>query len=81
MGRESSGVNVTLYAHTDTIPLLIRGGSIIPTQQPALNTALSRKNNFTLIAAYNSNLTASGSLYWDDGESLGKLECEKINFS
>jgi len=39
LGTESRGANVTLYAPTNIIPILIRGGVIIPTQQPALNTA------------------------------------------
>lgn len=39
-GLEIIGTDVTLDAPYDTIPLLLRGGSIIPTQDPAVTTTL-----------------------------------------
>jgi len=60
----------TLSAPLTKIPLHIRGGTIIPTQEPALTTAASRKNPLGLLVALSASGTASGSLYIDDGESL-----------
>ena len=68
----SSGQSVTLKAPLDTIPLLMRGGSILPMQRASQTTTASRKNQFGLLVALDDKQTARGELYWDDGESLGK---------
>jgi len=60
----------TLSAPRTKIPLHIRGGTIIPTQEPELTTTDSRKNPLGLLVALSSFGTASGSLYYDDGESI-----------
>jgi len=62
--------NATLNAPINYIPIHIRGGSIIPTQAPALTTTKSRENPLTLIVAPDASNTAYGILYMDDGESL-----------
>jgi alpha-glucosidase (family GH31 glycosyl hydrolase) len=54
--------------------LHVRGGNILPTQEPALNTMLSRENPFGLIVALDETNSAGGSLYYDDGDSVGKKE-------
>ena len=56
------------------VPLHLRGGTVLPLQAPALNTALSRQNNFTLLVALDANSTASGDIFLDDGESLDTVE-------
>lgn len=61
----------TLDAPLDTIPLMIRGGSVLPGQKPAVTTTDSRKNGFNLLIALDQKGTAQGELYWDDGDSLG----------
>ena len=48
----------------------IRGGSILPLQDPGLTTVESRHNVFSLLIALDGNGDASGDLYVDDGESL-----------
>ena len=53
------------------IPLMIRGGSILPAQKPADTTTASRKNNFELLITLDNVKKAKGELYWDDGDSLG----------
>ena len=54
-----------------TIPMHIRGGSIIPLRVQSANTTTElRKNNFRLLIAPGHDGTAYGSLYLDDGESL-----------
>ncbi|XP_031835185.1 lysosomal alpha-glucosidase isoform X2 [Nomia melanderi] len=64
----------TLDAPLDTIPLMIRGGSVLPGQKPALTTTDSRKNGFDLLIVLDQKETAQGELYWDDGDSLDSLE-------
>ncbi|GAB6019833.1 hypothetical protein CHUAL_001373 [Chamberlinius hualienensis] len=66
----TTGTNVTVSAPLDgPIPLHVRGGYIIPTQDPAANTDTSRKNPFGLVVALDSNNAAQGSFFWDDGET------------
>ena len=69
MEQTSTKTIVTLDAPLGTIPIHIRGGNIIPTQQPEVNTQLSRHNPFGLIIALDENGEADGSLYWDDLDS------------
>ena len=66
-----------LNAPLEKINVHVRGGYVIPYQYPDVTTTLSRKNPFgALIALKESGQgvsSASGELYWDDGESLGKF--------
>ena len=64
------GENVTIPAPLGHIPVYIRGGHVLPVQEPALTTRDSRKNPWGLLVALSAEGTASGSLYVDDGESL-----------
>nr|CAD7260439.1 unnamed protein product [Timema shepardi] len=66
----SGGADTTLDAPLDTIPLLVRGGHILPMQEPGMTTTASRKNNFQLMVASDESGSASGELYWDDGDTL-----------
>uniref|UniRef100_A0A452QIN5 Sucrase-isomaltase n=1 Tax=Ursus americanus TaxID=9643 RepID=A0A452QIN5_URSAM len=61
--------NTPLY----TINLHVRGGHILPCQEPAKNTFHSRQNYMKLIVAADTNQMAQGSLFWDDGESIGEF--------
>jgi maltase-glucoamylase len=64
------GMNITISAPTDgNIPLHIRGGYILPRQDPELTTAASRLNPLNLLVALDAAGSASGSLIWDDGVS------------
>ncbi|XP_069853023.1 uncharacterized protein [Dipodomys merriami] len=58
-----------LPAPLDHINLHVRGGHILPWQEPALNTHLSRQNPLGLIIALDENNEARGELFWDDGQS------------
>ncbi|XP_062955067.1 sucrase-isomaltase, intestinal [Cynocephalus volans] len=58
----------------DKINLHVRGGYILPCQEPAQNTYQSRQNYMRLIVAADDNQTAQGSLFWDDGESIDTYE-------
>lgn len=68
---------VDVPAPLDIIPLFIRGGYILPTQFPARTTELSRLNPFSLIIAPDEQGEASGSLFWDDGDSIDSIEREE----
>ncbi|EFX87690.1 hypothetical protein DAPPUDRAFT_312136 [Daphnia pulex] len=63
-----------LSAPRDHINLHLRGGYILPAQKPALNTMLSRQNNFELLVPLNDQNSASGKMFWDDGESFNTIE-------
>ncbi|KAG1696097.1 Sucrase-isomaltase, intestinal [Nymphon striatum] len=60
------------------IPLFIRSGHIIPTQDTALNTVKARKNPLSLIIATKGSRSCLGNLFWDDGISIDTIE--KKNF-
>ena len=74
------GENVTIPAPLGHIPVYIRGGHVLPTQEPALTTRDSRKNPWGLLVALSAAGTASGSLYVDDGESVVQNETLFVNF-
>ncbi|XP_040291053.1 lysosomal alpha-glucosidase-like [Bufo bufo] len=69
-GFESKGEWFTLPAPLDTINLHIRGGYIIPAQEPGMTTKESRKNSLYLLVALTASGFSKGDLYWDDGDSL-----------
>ncbi|XP_027628344.1 sucrase-isomaltase, intestinal [Tupaia chinensis] len=58
----------------DTINLHVRGGHILPCQEPAQNTFYSRQNYMKLIVAADDNQMAQGTLFWDDGDSIDTYE-------
>ncbi|XP_075413533.1 putative maltase-glucoamylase 2 [Tenrec ecaudatus] len=63
-----------LSAPLDHINLHIRGGCILPWQEPAQNTQRSRQNFMGLTVALDSEGKAQGQLFWDDGQSIGTYE-------
>lgn len=66
---DQNGRTVRLDSPIDHIPLHIRGGFIVPTQDAGLNTASSRLNPFGLIVAPDNYDEARGDLFYDDGET------------
>ncbi|KAJ7402548.1 hypothetical protein BTVI_85304 [Pitangus sulphuratus] len=61
-------------APLDHINLHIRGGHILPWQEPARTTFYSRKNAMGLTVALDDGLFAEGHLYWDDGVLIDAYE-------
>lgn len=66
----STGQNITLPAPINVIPILIRGGGIIPQQKPNRTTVYSRQSKIDILCAPDTRGYASGTLFWDDGDSL-----------
>lgn len=65
-----AGVNTTIPAPLGHIPVFVRGGSIIPLQEPGYTTTESRQNAWSVLVALSGKGEACGYLYIDDGESL-----------
>ncbi|XP_065342512.1 lysosomal alpha-glucosidase-like [Cloeon dipterum] len=59
-----------LQAPLGIIPILLRGGNVIPMQAANLTTTDSRKNPVELLVVPDVEGSASGIFYWDDGDSL-----------
>jgi len=70
----TKGGYLDIPAPRSFIPVHVMGGNIIPTQEPAVNTELSRNNPFGFIVALDAFGSAFGSLYYDDGDSLDPVE-------
>nr|XP_025837997.1 putative maltase-glucoamylase-like protein FLJ16351 [Vulpes vulpes] len=73
-GSVSTGQWKILNAPLDHINLHIRGGYILPWQEPAMNTQASRQKFMGLIVALDDNGEAEGQLFWDDGQSIDTYE-------
>ena len=81
---ESTGQFVELDAPIGKINTVLRGGNIVPILPPKQTTTEMRKEKFTLVVALSNSGTASGHLYWDDGDSLDPILTQKyslISFS
>ncbi|XP_060489301.2 putative maltase-glucoamylase 2 [Panthera onca] len=73
-GNTSTGYWKTLESPLDHINLHIRGGYILPWQEPAMNTQASRQKFMGLIVALDDNGKAEGQIFWDDGQSIDTYE-------
>jgi alpha-glucosidase len=66
---------------TSDIPILIRGGAIIPLRvKSAMTTTALREKDFELWVAPGEDGRAEGGLYLDDGESLVQERVSEILF-
>ena len=64
------GGSQEVTAPLDLIPLHLRGGHILPLQQPGLNTMKSRANPLEILAGLDDDISGRGAIFLDDGESL-----------
>ncbi|KAF1810721.1 family 31 glycosyl hydrolase [Eremomyces bilateralis CBS 781.70] len=64
------GANVSIAAPLGHIPVYVRGGHVLPLQEPGYTTYECRRNPWALLVALGSDGFANGELYIDDGESL-----------
>ncbi|CAF5129605.1 unnamed protein product, partial [Rotaria magnacalcarata] len=76
----SVGQFVDLDAPITKLNVHVRGGFIIPMQIPGDNLVLGRGNPFTLLVAQSDAGTASGNLFWDDGDSIDSIETKTYNY-
>ncbi|KAL4891029.1 glycosyl hydrolases family 31-domain-containing protein [Aspergillus ambiguus] len=74
------GVNTTISAPLGHIPVFVRGGSVLPMQEPALTTRDARKTPWSLLTSLSHEGTASGELYIDDGESIYPTDTLNVEF-
>lgn len=75
------GENKTIEAPLGHIPVYIRGGYVLPMQEPKLTTVASRKTPWAVTVALDQAGAAKGSLYVDDGESLTPNATLNVNVS
>jgi alpha-glucosidase len=67
---------------TSDIPILVRGGSVVPARvSGAMTTKALRENDFELFVAPDADGNANGTLYLDDGESLVQNGVSEITFT
>lgn len=80
---QGAGSTITYSNVPDTdIPVLVHGGSIVPMRIESANTTRAlRDKPFELLIAPESDGSASGSLYLDDGESLEQSGTSEIKFT
>ena len=73
-----SSRNTTIDAALGHIPVYIRGGNILATQAMKLTTRDARKSDWSLVVAMGRDGRANGTLYLDDGVSIGESEAMKL---
>lgn len=72
--KASNGEYFSLPTPLNSINLHVRAGKILPRQGSALSTKYSRTKAMDLLVAVDEKGEASGSLFWDDGESHNTIE-------
>ncbi|CAN7938136.1 unnamed protein product, partial [Ixodes hexagonus] len=68
-----TGAYESFPAPYNSVNTLIRGGSIVPGQEPATTTTQSRRNSIVLLVAPDRKGLARGELFWDDGDSMSTV--------
>jgi len=76
---EARKSSINLEAALEKLPIHIRGGAIIVTQQPEKTTSMQRDNNMGIIyACDDEGVFSNGQLYWDDGEVVDPEDNEYL---
>lgn len=76
----SAGEDIHLPAPLEKINLHLREGSVIPTQRPNQTLWVSSGQPLHLISALSEEGSASGDLFWDDGESIDTYENDQYAY-
>lgn len=80
--RGNGSVITLIDVDYQTIPIHIRGGTILPLRVESANTTTElRKKGFNVVVAPGLDGSASGSLYLDDGDSIEQPNTSEITFS
>lgn len=77
---QTIGEHVTLDVPLDEIVVAVRGGSVLATQHPEINTAKTRRNPYRLLIALDEHHVASGDLFWDDGDTPDPVLTGEYNY-
>ncbi|KAI1327741.1 glycoside hydrolase family 31 protein [Xylariaceae sp. FL0255] len=78
----SKGKTLTVDAPLESIPVLMRGGHIIPRRDvPRRSAKLMQFDDYTLVVVVGKDGTAEGQLYVDDGDSFDYQNGQYINRS
>ncbi|KAJ8001406.1 hypothetical protein DPEC_G00169180 [Dallia pectoralis] len=73
----SKGEDLRLDAPLDKFNLHLREGAIIPKQRPNTTLWVSVRQPLQLISCLSDDGSATGELFWDDGESLDTFETDE----
>ncbi|KAK5937080.1 hypothetical protein PMZ80_010620 [Knufia obscura] len=73
--------NTTIDAPLGHIPVYIRGGNILATQQMRMTTRDARKTDWSMIVAMGKDERANGTLYLDDGVSIEPESTKLVTMS
>uniref|UniRef100_UPI003AAB1127 lysosomal alpha-glucosidase n=1 Tax=Centroberyx gerrardi TaxID=166262 RepID=UPI003AAB1127 len=76
----SKGEELRLQAPLDKINLHLREGTVVPTQRPNLTLWVSSGQPLHLVSALSEDGSASGDLFWDDGESIDTYETNQYAY-
>ncbi|KAM4603471.1 lysosomal alpha-glucosidase isoform 2-T3 [Polymixia lowei] len=76
----SKGEELRLQAPLDKINLHLREGAVIPTQRPNLTLWVSSGQPLHLVSTLSEDGSASGDLFWDDGESIDTYETDQYAY-
>jgi alpha-D-xyloside xylohydrolase len=74
-----TGIYKVLDTPLEATNVHIKGGSLIPLQDPAMTTVEGRETPFTFLAALCPGGKAFGSLFWDDGIQVNLDKTLKID--
>jgi len=78
---KSEGETKTIDTPLEATNVHIRGGNVLPLQDPAMTTTAGRKTPFTFLAALCESGNASGDLFWDDGVQIELDESIRLSFT
>lgn len=80
VGSETKDREVTVDVPLTDIGIFVRGGAILPMQEPKLTTTEQRKtSSLKLLVALDSNGKADGKVFWDDGDSFDTINIGRYN--
>ncbi|KAH7152059.1 family 31 glycoside hydrolase [Dactylonectria estremocensis] len=69
--KTKKGKHLTVAAPLERIPMLMRGGHVIPRRDiPRRSSAMMRFDDYTLVVSVSKSGVADGELYVDDGDSF-----------